>query len=58
MSKYLLTIRVPIYARDDLEARQEAQAVLYDLDVQTNVDYEPKLQLLIPSREPRKVPLI
>ena len=57
MSKYLLTIRVPIYARDDLEARQEAQDILYDIDVETNVDYEPKLQLLIPNREPKKIVL-
>ena len=64
MSEYLLTIKVPIDSRDDIEAREKAKSMIYDVSlgvvghvVSDDVGFSAKLQEVYPNKEPRKIPI-
>lgn len=50
---YLLTLRIPISALDDLECRRKAQEALAHLQIPDETAV--KLQELRPQREPRNI---
>ena len=54
---YLLTIHIPIPARDHLEARHKAKSFLQEieLDLDAHEDVEAKLQLIHADKAPEKV---
>jgi hypothetical protein len=55
MEKYVLTIRVPIDAIDDPDARQKSQKKLKDMGIEIKDDI--KLQEVIDNKPPRKINL-
>jgi hypothetical protein len=57
MKDYMLTIRVPIQAVDDVQARQEAANLLAEAGVRREPGVESKLQEVYPNKQPRKVRL-
>ena len=62
--QYLLTIRVPIEGMDDLDAREQAQKIIYDYSIsdinctiQWRNDEFVKLQEISGNKQPRKLAL-
>ena len=53
--EYLLTIRIPFDAMDDIAARQEAKKILSDTQVTKESDNEIKLQNVFPDKPPRGI---
>lgn len=57
--KHVLTIRIPIDAIDDIDARETANELINDLKNGHYYPYqfEAKLQEIYPNKEPRKIAL-
>ena len=55
--KYLLTVKIPFEALDDLQARQFAADTIKDEIFVDLAKFEAKLQRLIEGKPPEKVPL-